>query len=67
MTPKEIYTLIKERPYRDGEALISDFGRSVRYAAFEEVILFITEMENDGVSFPNDIKHKLRKLKKRME
>ena len=29
MTPKQIYQTIKEKPYRDGEALIIDFAKSM--------------------------------------
>jgi hypothetical protein len=35
LTAKEIYTIIKEKPYRDGEALIIDYARSMCIGFYE--------------------------------
>jgi hypothetical protein len=34
MTPKEIYQTIKEKPYRDGEALITAYAENAYWAGF---------------------------------
>jgi hypothetical protein len=35
LTPKEIYQSIKEKPYRDGEALIIEYAKSMCIAFFK--------------------------------
>jgi hypothetical protein len=67
MTPKEIYQTIKEKPYRDGEALITAYGDAIRDQSFNEVIAFVTELQNDGINFPDGFKHKLGLLKNRLK